>query len=80
MLLELLAQAENGLLERDALMLIWAFCALVHSGAFQLSSFSLFYSSLAQLFLFFPKNLKLTPNLGVKCSYSNKDNKICKRV
>jgi len=69
-----------SLLERDALMLIWAFCAFVRFGASQLSHFSLYYSSLAQSSPFFPKNLELTPNLGIKCSYSNKDYKICKKV
>jgi len=34
-----LAQARYSSLERDALMLIWAFCAFVCSGAFQLSPF-----------------------------------------
>jgi len=36
-----------GLLERYALMLFWAFCALVCYGAFHLSPFILYSSSLA---------------------------------
>jgi len=48
--------------------------------AFHLSPLSLYYSSLDQSFPFFPKNLKLTPNLGIKYSYSNKNHKICKKV
>jgi len=35
----ILAQVRMGSLEQDALMLIWVFCALVRSGAFQLSPF-----------------------------------------
>jgi len=74
------AQARMGSLERDALMLIWDFCTFVRSRAFSLSPFGLNYSFFSHSTLFFPRNLKLTPNLGIKHSYSNKDHKICKNV
>jgi len=72
--------SENISLERDTPVVKLAFSALLSilgpSNLLFLAQIILLYSKSSIL----PRNLQLTQNLGIKCYYSNKDHKKCKKV